>query len=273
MSQAEDEASLVEGSEKRLREGAVWVVMAGVHDVPHISDEDVAIAKTGWAEHEWEARTKGIPILGSGSVYQFPESQFTVAPFEIPPEWPRVYGLDPGWRCTAAVFLALDPKERIYYIARVYKERKKVAAVHAGNIMSMLTEGWPMGVCDPSASSHNAGDGQQLLVQYRGLGLNLWRASNTVDAGILKCQNLLYQNRFKVFSTCVDFFREYRKYRRDLNGKIVKKDDHLMDAWRYVVMSGIHLLESLPKKRTGDFSREQYRKSLGEKMKRGNWMV
>ena len=162
---------------------------------PHITDEDIEIAKTTWADHEIEARTKGIPILGSGNVYQFVESRFVVQPFDIPPDWARVYALDPGWRCTAAVFLAKDPKENVYYVFREYKERKKVAAVHAANIKAMLAEGWPMGVCDPSAASSNAGDGQQLLAQYRGLGLNLWRASNTVDSGIIKVQNLLFEGR------------------------------------------------------------------------------
>jgi hypothetical protein len=44
--------------------------------------------------------------------------------------------------------------------------------------------------------------------------------------------------RTKVFSTLQNFFAEYRLYRRDENGKIVKKKDHLMDCMRYLHNSG-----------------------------------
>jgi hypothetical protein len=39
-------------------------------------------------------------------------------------------------------------------------------------------------------------------------------------------------------SHLLNFFNEYRLYRRDENGRIVKKHDHLMDVMRYLVRSG-----------------------------------
>jgi hypothetical protein len=42
-----------------------------------------------------------------------------------------------------------------------------------------------------------------------------------------------------VFSTLVNFKAEYRIYRRDENGHIVKQFDHLMDDMRYLIMSGL----------------------------------
>ena len=41
------------------------------------------------------------------------------------------------------------------------------------------------------------------------------------------------QGRFKIFNTCRDLLTEFRLYRRDEKGRIVKKDDHGMDAMRY----------------------------------------
>lgn len=41
-----------------------------------------------------------------------------------------------------------------------------------------------------------------------------------------------------------NWFREFRKYHRDDkgSGKIVKRDDHLMDATRYLIVSGrVHM--------------------------------
>jgi hypothetical protein len=40
--------------------------------------------------------------------------------------------------------------------------------------------------------------------------------------------------RLKVFANLNDWLMEYRIYRRDKNGRIVKKVDHLMDATRYL---------------------------------------
>ena len=37
----------------------------------------------------------------------------------------------------------------------------------------------------------------------------------------------------------VNWFSEFRLYRRDENGKIVKDKDHLMDSTRYLIMTGL----------------------------------
>jgi hypothetical protein len=42
-----------------------------------------------------------------------------------------------------------------------------------------------------------------------------------------------------VFSTLQNWLGEFRVYRRDPTGKIVKERDHLMDATRYLVLSGL----------------------------------
>ncbi len=39
--------------------------------------------------------------------------------------------------------------------------------------------------------------------------------------------------RFKWFRTCSKWLEEYRLYRRDDKGNVVKENDHLMDATRY----------------------------------------
>jgi hypothetical protein len=46
-----------------------------------------------------------------------------------------------------------------------------------------------------------------------------------------------------------NWFREFRKYHRDDkgSGKIVKRDDHLMDATRYLIVSGRLLMTTEPR--------------------------
>ena len=50
---------------------------------------------------------------------------------------------------------------------------------------------------------------------------------------------MLSTNRLKVFGSLVNWFSEFRIYRRDENGQIVKDKDHLMDCTRYLIMSGL----------------------------------
>jgi hypothetical protein len=74
---------------------------------------------------------------------------------------------------------------------------------------------------------------------YRDLGLDIEGANHAVDAGLYATWTRLSAGRLKVMRSCQHWLREYRMYRRDETGKIVKNDDHLMDATRYMVMSGL----------------------------------
>ena len=76
------------------------------------------------------------------------------------------------------------------------------------------------------------------MEDYINQGLNLTKADNAVNAGLVKTWQDLSLGRTKVFSTLQYFFSEYRLYRRDEKGKIVKKKDHLMDDMRYIHNSG-----------------------------------
>ena len=84
-------------------------------------------------------------------------------------------------------------------------------------------------------------DGEQLLQNYVDLGLLLTKADNGVEAGLFDVWQRLSTGRLKVFRTLQSWLSEYRLYRRDEKGAVVKKDDHLMDATRYFVVSGLPL--------------------------------
>jgi hypothetical protein len=69
----------------------------------------------------------------------------------------------------------------------------------------------------------------------------LSKADNGVEAGLFDVWQRLSTGRLKVFRTLQSWLAEYRLYRRDEKGAVVKKDDHLMDATRYFVVSGLPL--------------------------------
>ena len=79
-------------------------------------------------------------------------------------------------------------------------------------------------------------------------GLHLGPAENAVEAGITEVWNLLVSGQLKVMARLTNWFREFRKYHRDDkgSGKIVKRDDHLMDATRYLIVSGRLQMRTAP---------------------------
>jgi len=205
-------------------------------DAPHLTDEQ---KKDLWASippHEREARSKGVPSLGSGAIYPVADSEITCDPFKIPTDWPRAYGMDVGWNWTAAVWGALDRDNDILYIYAEYKQGQKEPAMHAQNVK---TNGeWIPGWCDWAGT--NQSDGQRIIHIYQQLGLNLMPAIKSVNAGITRVFDDLTTNKIKIFTSCQQLLEEKRMYRRDEKGKIVKENDHLMDAFRYLRMAPVN---------------------------------
>jgi phage terminase large subunit-like protein len=225
-----------------------WHIQAGWDDVPHLDPEEKAAVLAATPPWQRDARTKGTPSLGAGAIYPIPESEFVVSPFEIPEAWPRVYGLDVGWNRTAAIWGAIERATKeaqgtLYLYTEHYRAEAE-PAVHAAAIRGRGA--WVPGVIDPAARGRAQKDGHALLDVYKGLGLDLEPANHAVDAGLYAVWALLSAGRLKVLSTCQAWLREYRMYRRDEAGKIVKQDDHLMDATRYLVMSGRERAKTAP---------------------------
>lgn len=213
-----------------------YVIQASWDDAPHLSAEEKADRLRKLPAYQREARSLGKPQLGSGAIYPVPESEITVDPFAIPHHWPRVYALDVGWNRTAAVWGAFDRDSQVWYL---YAEHYYAHADCPQNARAILGKGsWIPGVIDPAARGRGQGDGEQLLVNYRNQGLDLTVANNTVEAGIQLVWELMLEGHIKIFKTLPNWFSEFRLYRRDIKGRIVKDNDHLMDATRYLAISG-----------------------------------
>lgn len=221
-----------------------WVTTAGWEDTPHLSAATKKAFADSYPPHERDARTKGIPQLGSGAIYPVPESEITVAPVVIPEHWKMTYALDVGWNRTACIWAALDTDADVAYLWAEYYRSVAEPAIHAQAIRARGE--WIPGVVDPASRGRTQHDGQQLLTMYRDLGLNLTLADNAVEAGIFDVWTRLSTGRLRVFSTLANWFAEYRMYRRDEKGRLVKENDHLMDATRYLVRSGLTLASFRP---------------------------
>lgn len=206
-------------------------------DAPHLSDAEKAEYWEEVPPHEREARSKGIPSLGSGAVWPVDEKRIKVDPFEIPEYWPVAYAVDPGWNNTAAIWGAWDRDNDRIYIWSDYKASEEKPVVHVSSIQARGK--WIPGVMDPASRGRAQGDGIKLLDEYTDLGLNIDIADNAVEAGIFAVYKRMVSDRLKIFGTCVSFWDEFRMYQRDKNGQIVKDRDHVCDCLRYLVMSGM----------------------------------
>lgn len=212
---------------------AKHTTMASWDDVPHLSKKEKDTLYATIPPYQRDARSKGIPQLGSGAIYPVPESEILVNDFAIPSHFARGYGFDVGWNKTAGVFGALDRDSDILYLYSEHYVGEAQPAIHAA---AMRARGaWIPGRIDPAARGRGQRDGEQLILDYQNLGLNILPAINAVESGLYKVWMRLSTGRLKVFKSMQNWLSEFRIYRRDEKGKIVKANDHLMDGTRYLV--------------------------------------
>jgi phage terminase large subunit-like protein len=214
------------------------VTTATWDDAPHLS---LLAREELWGSippFQRDARSKGVPQLGSGAIYPVAESEITVADHPIPDHWPRCFGMDAGGgnKPTAAVWLAKNPDTQTWEIYSTYKSSAAEPVIHATAVKSRGD--WIPGVGDCAALIMLEHDSRQLIDAYRTMGLDLELPDKAVETGIYDVWQLLSTGGLKVFASCQGWFEEYRLYRRDDKGRIVKSNDHYMDATRYAVRSG-----------------------------------
>ncbi len=214
-----------------------YLVQAGWDDVPHLDEQTKTELFESTPPYLRDARAKGIPSLGAGAIYPVELSEILVNPFDIPAFWPRCYALDVGWNRTAVLWGALDRSADCWYMYTEHYRGKAEPSIHATAIKARGE--WIPGLIDPAARGRSQEDGKQLMITYGELGLKLQKSRNAVEAGIYDVWLRLSTGRIKVFKTLQNWQAEYRLYRRDEDGNIVKKFDHLMDDMRYIVLSGV----------------------------------
>ena len=219
----------------RLCVHATW------NDVPHLTKAQKASLREAIPEYQRDARTKGIPVLGSGRIFAAPEEKIACEPFDVPRAWARITGIDFGIdHPFAAARCAWDRDNDVWYVTATYRETDATPPIHAAALR-------PWGTWVPIAWPHDGlnrdkGSGDQLAAQYRAHSLNMLHAHATheaggsgVEAGVLDMIERMQTGRFKVFRGLSGWFEEYRLYHRR-DGLIVKRADDLLSATRYALM-------------------------------------
>lgn len=213
------------------------IIYCGWDEVPHLTDDEKRKMLESQPIYMRETVSTGMPLRGHGAVYPMTETSVIIDPFKIPAHWKKCFGFDGGFHNTAAVWMAHDTDADIVYIYDEYKNGGVDAAVHADAIKKRGD--WIPGAGD--AAAINQSDGKKILDIYKRAGVNLRLADKSVSSGLAEVFNRFSTGRLKIFSTCQKTRDEFSTYSYDEENKIIKANDHLMDALRYAIVSGLKI--------------------------------
>lgn len=218
-----------------------WVNMT-LEDAEHIPAAERARIVAGYPAHEREARAKGIPMLGSGRIFQIAEETISEPRIEnLPPHWFYGIAIDFGIdHPFGAVLMAIDRDNDCVHVLRAAKIKDARPIDHAlmmkpwGHVRTF----WPH-----DGSTRDKGSGETLASQYKKHGVNMWAkhahfsdGSISTEAAIMDMQERMTTGRFKVGADLEPWFQEFRLYHRK-DGQIVKENDDLLSATMKGIMS------------------------------------
>ena len=230
-----------------------FFMQKGWIDAPHITDEKRERMLEQYPAHQRDMRTKGIPMLGHGRIFDLAEEFISVDPFPIPDHWYVIGGMDFGWdHPQAQVQLVEDRDNGVFYLTHCWKASKVSANDAWGAVKSWqqnIPIAWPH---DGLQNEKGRDDAVQQKVHYSNAGFKMTpehathppivkagkshTGGNSVEHGLYEINDLMRKGQFKVFSSCRDYFNEFNQYHRDQKGKIAKVMDDIIDAKRYAYM-------------------------------------
>lgn len=226
-----------------------------IEDALHISEEKRKIAIASFKDYERDARSQGVPILGSGRIFPVDEKNLKYDPQTLangpgvfPGHFVHLGAIDFGWdHPTAAVHLVWDRDDDVVYVSQAYKRKEASILEHCGALRpwgDWLPWAWPH-----DGLQHDKGSGETLADQYNTHGLRMMddratfeEGGNGVEAGIMDMLDRMQTGRLRVANHLEDWFDEFRLYHRK-DGKVEKVYDDLLSATRYGIMM---LREAVP---------------------------
>lgn len=216
----------------------------GWGDVPeaHLSADQKRIISAGYSPLEIDARTKGVPSLGSGLVWPVAESRIIVPHFEPPSHWPRMIVVDPGFQDpTGILFCCVDVDADALYVYGEYRQNLQHVEVHAARIRK--AGGWIPCVIDPAGA--NITDGERVYEAYKRLLPNpVYHAEKGLSVGLQEVYDRMLDGRFFVMDSCRMWRSEFAMYSRDEKFRIMQgtAEHHfdLMACTRYAAMGIKH---------------------------------
>ncbi len=221
-----------------------FYMQKGWVDAPHMTPEKQERMLAQYPAHQREMRSKGVPMLGHGLIYELSEDFITCDPFEIPDHWFVINGLDFGWdHPQAHVQIVEDRDTETIYVTKAWKERH-VGAETAWGAVKSWSDGVPV-AWPQDGLQHEKGrdDSKKQRDHYIDAGFNMlhdhatWQTGgNSVESGIYEIRDLMQKGKLKIFRGVRPVLDEMLQYHRDEKGKRVDRNDDALDALRYAMM-------------------------------------
>lgn len=222
-----------------------YIVFAGWDDVPHLdakTKRELLASTPAWQR---DARSKGIPALGSGAVFPVPEDDILMDPVPIQDHWVHIGGMDFGWdHPWAGVHCVWDRDTDVFMVTKEHRQQH-LTPIRAKEALKAWDLGWLPWAWPHDGTQTEKGSGEDLRNQYNAAGFRMLEEHSTFsefegggysfEAGILEMLNRMETGRFKVWRTCPSWIEEFRLYHRK-DGLVVKERDDTISASRYALM-------------------------------------
>ncbi len=230
---------LEEGSPDRA-----YVSMA-LSEAEHFTDEEKQKRVAGYAAHERAARESGVPLQGSGAVYPFDLAVILEdAPRDVPTQWRRIWGIDPGIGHPAGFALALIDDDSCIHITHAFRLKDEIPVVHAAR-MKEICAGAPV-AWPHDANARERGSGEPLANLYRKAALKMLPTHAQFETGgynreaiVAEITQLCRLGKFKIARHLSDLLQEWQLFHRK-DGVIVAVEDDILSAVEKCVLAKKH---------------------------------
>lgn len=231
---------------------SMYMQRATWDDAEHLTQATKEALLSMYPPWQRDMRTKGLPLLGTGLIFDLDMEACKVKPFEIPDFWLTICAIDFGWdHPQAHVKLVIDPDTETVYLVNAWKASKTLAYEaweHVKPWAKGVPTAWP---ADGFQTEKGTGKTQKSYYEDAGWSMLDKQATwpdggNSVEQGLIELYRLIDLGKFKIFSHLSEVFEEFQQYHRDENGRIVKIKDDILDAIRYAYMmrrEAIHIHE------------------------------
>ncbi|MEZ9898203.1 terminase family protein [Vibrio breoganii] len=242
--------------------GGLYLQQVTWDDVPHLTDDMRKQILAGVAEWQHDLRIKGLPVIGSGAVFPFDDSDLMVDAFPIPDHYLICAGIDIGHTndSSTVMYAAKDPDTDTYYLINEWEgENAKDPSLGNPDAMARFINNSAYSsipVVAPHDSGAKSGAPEAYATKLRDKGINVsWDVfhnpydskvgidslkkqarNNNPETGLVLMRQLMAEGKFKVFRHCDTWFNEKRSYYYKENGDR-SKPDHMQDAGRLAIVS------------------------------------
>ena len=239
----------------------LFVIEVDTTENPHINPGEIDIIMSGLSEDEKNARIHGRYVQRGGLIYKNFSPTNIIPPIDpkelLTQGWMLFNGMDHGFNNpTAWLWAAVDKDGRIVVYDEHYRSgdivKLHAEAVHIRNQQHGIVPSYNVG--DPSIRNTDPITGTSVQLEYIEFGIPIVLGVNDVAAGINRVARLIGHppsspNQLFICSNCTSTLWEMARYRwatwaikrhdfeKNRKEEPNKKDDHAMDALRYLVAS------------------------------------